>query len=189
MPIDNPQQATMFNDDYPIIGEYRTDDDRIPFYNATADKLYLPGEPVLYMIGTAFYVYMVQGPIRPGKIGYIIRRFTADFPANLSATVKEGTPIYWDASDTTASPAGSAKLDGDVTNGFRIGFASYAYDPRYKHTAPAVQNGKVVCGTTSSTQIRVVSLDGAAVGKGTATTTTTTPAPTTTTAAPTTTTT
>lgn len=127
MPITNPDQASMFNDDYPIIGEYRSDDDRIPFYNPpTSGQMYLPGEPIQYEIGGVYYVYMVQGPIRPGKTGYLVRRFAADFPCDLSADVLEGTPIYWDSSDTDASEAGSAKLAGDVTNGFRIGFASYA---------------------------------------------------------------
>lgn len=185
MPIDNPSQAAMFNTDYDAVGAYRSDDDRIPYFNpSTSGKLILPGEPMIIEMANAYYVYMAQGPIRPGSTGFLIRRFTADFPCDLSANVEQGTPIYWDPSDTDASPVGSAKLAGDVTNGFRIGTASYAYDG---HTAPTVgPGGRVLCGGTASTMIRVVSLDGAALGKGTYTTT---PAPTTTTAAPTTTTT
>jgi hypothetical protein len=180
MPVaDIPTQAEMFNEDYDIVGEYRTDDDRIPFHNPiNSGVMYLPGEPIRYEVSGIFYIYMVQGPIRPGKTGYIVRRFTADFPCDLSATVVEGTPIYWNPSVTTGSPAGTAQLNGDVTNGFRIGFASYAYDPKYKHTPPTLSGGKVVCGTTDSTKIRVVSLDGTALGKGTLATTA---APTTTT--------
>lgn len=182
MPIsDIPAQSSMFNEDYPVVGEYRTDDDRIPFYNpANSGVMYLPGEPIRYNVGGIFYIYMVQGPIRPGKIGFIVRRFTADFPCKLTANVKEGTPIYWNPAETDASPAGSAQLTGDVTNGFRIGFASYALDPRYKHTAPPMDGQEVLCGTTASKLIRVVSLDGAAVAKGTLATTA---APTTTTTA------
>lgn len=190
MPITNPTQAQMFNDSYDVVGQYRTDDDRIPFYNPPdSGQMYLPGEPIIIEQASAYYVYMVQGPIRPGEVGFVVRRFTADFPCDLSASVGAGTPIYWDASDTTGSPAGTAKLFGDVTNGFRIGFASHTFE---KHKVYSFgPNGKVLCGTTSSTTIRVVSLDGAALGKGTLSgTTTTTAAPTTTTtAAPTTTTT
>jgi len=179
MPIsDIPAQSEMFNEDYDVVGEYRTDDDRIPFYNRPdSGVMYLPGEPIQYNVSGVYYVYMVQGPIRPGKTGYIVRRFTADFPCVLTANVKEGTPIFWNPSNTTASPAGSAQLTGDVTNGFRIGFASYAYNG---HTAPTLDGNEVLCGTTASTMIRVVSLDGAAVGKGTLATTA---APTTTTTA------
>jgi hypothetical protein len=182
MPIsDIPSQSEMFNEEYPIVGEYRTDDDRIPFHNrANSGVMYLPGEPIQYNVGGVYYVYMVQGPIRPGKTGYIVRRFTADFPCVLSANVKEGTPIFWNPSNTTASPAGSAQLTGDVTNGFRIGFASYAYDPKYKYSSPTLNGHEVLCGTTASTMIRVVSMDGASVGKGTLATTA---APTTTTTA------
>jgi hypothetical protein len=141
--------------------------------------LILPGEPLVIEMANAYYVYMAQGPIRPGKIGFLIRRFTADFPCDLSATVEFGTPIYWDPSDTDASAAGSAKLFGDVTNGFRIGVASYPLDNK---TPTIGAGGKVVCGTTASTLLRVVSVDGAALGKGTFSgTTTTTAAPTTTT--------
>ena len=190
MPITNPTQAQMFNDDYDVVGQYRTDDDRIPFYNPPdSGVMYLPGEPIIIEQASAYYVYMVQGPIRPGETGYVVRRFTADFPCALTADVEAGTPIYWDASDTAASDAGSAKLFGDVTNGFRIGFASHTYE---KNKVPTLgPNDKVICGTSASTLIRVVSIDGAALGKGTlsGTTTTSTAAPTTTTAAPTTTTT
>lgn len=183
MPITNPAQASMFNTDYDAVGAYRSDDDRIPYFNPSdSGVLVLPGEPMIIEMANAYYVYMAQGPIRPGKIGFLIRRFTADFPCDLSANVEAGTPIYWDPSDTDASPVGSAKLAGDVTNGYRIGFASYALD----NNVPTLgSGGKVLCGTTASTMIRVVSLEGAALGKGTYTTT---PAPTTT-AAPTTTTT
>ena len=182
MPVsDIPAQSEMFNDDYEVVGQYRTDDDRIPFHNrADSGVMYLPGEPIQYNVGGVYYVYMVQGPIRPGKTGYIVRRFTADFPCVLSATVKEGTNIYWNPAETGGSLAGSAQLTGDVINGFRIGFASYAYDPKYKHTPPTLSGHEVVCGTTASTMIRVVSMDGASVGKGTSATTA---APTTTTGA------
>lgn len=172
MPIANTTEASMFNDDYDVIGEYRTDDDRIPYFNPSdSGVMILPGEPMVIEQANAYYVYMAQGVIRPGKTGYLVRRFTADFPCELSADVEAGTPIYWDPSDTTASVAGGAKLFGDVTNGFRIGFASYAYNG---HTDPTIgAGGKVVCGTTASTRIRVVSLDGAALGKGTYSGTTT----------------
>ena len=173
MPITNPAQAQMFNDDYDIIGQYRTDDDVIPYYNPPdSGQLILPGEPMVIEQANAYYVYMAQGPIRPGQTGYLVRRFTADFPCDLSADVEAGTPIYWDPSDTDASAVGSAKLFGDVTNGFRIGFASYAYN---KNVAPSLgPNDRVICGGTASTMIRVVSLDGAALGKGTYSGTTTT---------------
>jgi len=177
MPITPPAQGAMFNEDYPIIGAYVTDDDRIPYFNpANSGVMVLPGEPLLIQRGGLNFVYMAQGPIRPGEVGYLVRRFTADFPCELSANVLQGTEIWWDPSDTTASPAGGAKLTGNVTNGFRIGVASLAYDG---HNPPATGAGGLpICGGTASTKIRVVSIDGVASVKGSYTTTA---APTTTT--------
>jgi hypothetical protein len=117
---------------------------------------------------------MAQGPIEPGKVGFLVRRFTADFPCDLSANVQQGTLIYWNPSDDTASPAGTASLAGDVTNGFVIGTASFPIDAHKE--VPLGIHGIPLCATTDSTTIRVVSLDGVATVKGTFTTT---PAPTT----------
>lgn len=183
MPITTPTSATKFNDPRPIIGQYKTDDDRIPYFNpADSGVTVLPGEPLQIEQGEAYYVYMAQGPIEPGETGYLVKRFTADFPCSLSATVEEGTEIWWDKGVATdANPVGLAKLKGNVTNGFRLGVASYAYNG---HTAPTIGAGaRVVCGVVASTHIRVVSLDGEGKGKGTLEAPTTTAAPTTTTTA------
>lgn len=159
-------QATMFNEDYPNIGRLVSDDERIPYFNpADATLTILPGEPVLVEMGGDQYLYIAQGPIPPGKTGYLIRRWTMSFPCDLSADVPEGTEIYWDPAEDAGSPVGTAMLEGDVTNGFRLGVATYVYDG---HKNPTLDNDdKVICGTESSTRIVVLSLDGACPGKGT----------------------
>jgi hypothetical protein len=161
MPVSSPAKAEMFNEEYPIIGRYITDDDRIPYFNpADSGLTVLPGTPLLITRGGNSLVYMAQGPISPGETGFIVRRFTADFPCDLSADVEQGTEIFWDPLDDTASPAGTAALEGDTAGGFRIGTASYAYDG---HKTPTLgSNDLPLCGTTASTLIRVVSMDGAA---------------------------
>lgn len=165
MPVTNPAQASTFNADYEIIGQYKTDDDRRPYFNPEdATTTVLPGEPMLIEEGGDQYLFMAQGPIRPGETGYLVRRFTADFPCDLSATVEEGTEIYWEPSDDAGSSVGTAKLVGDVTDGFRLGVATYAYNG---HTNPTLgSNDRPVCGTTDSTRIYVRSLDGVCPGIG-----------------------
>ena len=166
MPLTVPSRANMFNASYYIIGEYKTDDDRRPYFvPEDATTMILPGEPVLIEEGGDQYLFMAQGPILPGKTGYLVRRFTASFPCDLSETVVEGTEIYWDPADTTGSTVGTAKIAGDVTNGFRLGVATYPYDG---HTNPTLDGSdNVICGTTDSTRIYVRSLDGVCPGLGT----------------------
>lgn len=175
MPAAVGERAVVFNASYPILGKYRTDDDRIPLYNpANSGVFYRPGEPVVLSLAGASYTYMCQGPIFPGKTGMVVRRFTGEFPCDLSSQVVFGDEIWWDTDGEVA------KLKGDVANGFKLGFASYDYDG---HKLPTVAGGKVVCGTTASTRIRVVSLEGTTetVSGPTSTTTTTTSTSTTTT--------
>lgn len=166
MPLTVPSRANMFNANYDVVGEYKTDDDRRPFFVAEdSTTMILPGEPVLIEEGGDQYLYMAQGPILPGKTGYLVKRFTASFPCDLSATVEEGTEIWWDPADDTGSAVGTAVLEGDATNAFRLGVATYAYDG---HTNPTLgANDLPVCGTTDSTRIYVRSLDGVCLGIGT----------------------
>lgn len=149
----------------PIIGEYRTDNERTPIYNPPdSGIMYLAGEPILLTLAGLRFVYMIQGPIRPGETGYAIRNFSADFPCELSATVVEGTPIYWDIDeDGDGFPVGAAKLNGDVTNGYVIGYATH----HYTKSAPALDSGDVICGTTASTKIYITSVQDPATVKGT----------------------
>jgi hypothetical protein len=151
----------------PIIGEYRTDNERTPIFNpADSGVMYLAGEPILLTLAGKLYVYMMQGVVRPGETGYAIRKFSADFPCDLSAEVAEGDAIYWDVDeDGDGFPAGAAKLVGDVTNGFLLGYATHHY---MKTPLPEVDgDDKVICGDENSTYIYVTSLPGPTVGLGT----------------------
>jgi len=167
MPIANPNEVTTFSTDYDAIGEYVGDGELVPYFNPTApDRLILPGEPFLRAFGPASeeQVYLTQGPIRPGDIGFMFApgRWVADLPCDLSASVVDGQELYWDEDNSVCS------LVGDVTNGYVVGYASWAIDPNVKNTAPSVDAvNRVICGTTTSTNIRVRSRDEVATIKGT----------------------
>lgn len=174
MPIPQPYKPEMFAEKYPIVGMYDTDDSLIPFLNkADSGVMVLPGEPILLEINNTYQVVMAQGPISgtgnqpidAGQIGMGVKRFTADFQCDLSAPVEFGTPIWWNPSTMMA------QLGGDVTDGFRIGFATFAH-PRISGEIKLGPTGKVLCGDTNSKFIRVQSLDGY-LGKGTLVSTTT----------------
>jgi hypothetical protein len=166
MPISNPAQASVFNADYDIVGEYVTDDSRVPYYNpADSGVMIQPGEPVLLKWGAANneQVFMAQGPIRPGEIGFLARFFTGDFPCDFSANVIMGAEVMWDITNKKVS------LAADVTNGFILGEISYAIPSTPKpHRPPVDANDRVICATTASTKCRVISSTGVvAVNKGT----------------------
>lgn len=167
MPITNPAQRQMFNANYENLGHYLTDNERIPHLNpADSGELILPGEPILKQWGASGhrYVFMAQGPIRPGEIGYLVRNFKAKFPADLSANVVQGAELYWDEDESVVS------LVGDVTNGYRIGYADYVLDPNLKNDGLEVDgNGRVICGTDESTHVVVQSQDSNTTTKGTVT--------------------
>lgn len=158
MPISNPTDAVLFAANYPVISEYVTDDERIPYFNpANSGVMILPGEPIPLVRAGAQVVFLAQGPIRPGETGYLVRNFTADFPCILSGNVLEGTPIWWDTSvATVANPVGVAKLEADAVTGYPLGVASYVY---FKKPLPALSGTQVICGTTASTMIRIVSVN------------------------------
>lgn len=163
MPTSAVAVATNFNDAYSKVGVYITDDSRIPYFNpANSGVDILPGEPFVMQWGASGeeIVVMAQDIIRPGKIGMVIRYFTADLPCDFSANVILGTDVYWDIDANVVS------LVGDVTNGFVVGRISYSLSS--KGSVPAVDsNGRVICGTTSTTKCRVVSVVGATTVKGT----------------------
>jgi hypothetical protein len=167
MPITNPtRDDDGVYESYPKASVYRTDDERVPHYNEPdSGVMFLPGEPVLKEMNGDQYVFLAQGPIKPGKTGMLVYRFVAEFPCDLSADVVEGTPIYWDKDeDDDAAPVGLAKLEGDVTNGYLLGTATYAYDGS---VAPEVDgDGNVVCGDSNSTKIWVRSVEGPHPGLG-----------------------
>jgi len=167
MPITTPQLAQRFGADYPRVGQYVTDTERFPFYNPPdSGVMYLPGEPVSVERDGVLYSCVTQGRILPGETGYVVRRYTMDFPCNLSADVAEGTAIFWNPEDDNAdNPAGRANLEADVTNGWLIGYATYAYS---KTVVPELDgDDKVICGTEDSTIIRVTSFEGISRGVGT----------------------
>lgn len=169
MPIANPAEAKVFNDDYPIMGEYVTDDSRIPYYNPEANnQLVLPGEPLLIKFGKTgdAQAMMAQGPIRPGAIGMLARYFTGDFPCDFSADVVMGTEVMWDVT------ANKVSLAADVLNGFVLGNISYALTSDNTNDKPDIDgNGRVICGTSTSTKCRVIgNANHAATVKGTVTT-------------------
>jgi len=150
----------------PVIGEYRTDNERTPRFNPEASGvMFLAGEPILLTLAGARYAFMHQGTIRPGETGYALRKFSADFPCILSADVLEGTAIYWDIDAIAAGfPVGAAKLFGDLTNGYLLGYATHHY---MKNPLPEISGDKVICGTTASTTIYLTSIPIASTVKGT----------------------
>lgn len=154
MPITNPDQAKVFNDDYDRLGTYITDDTRVPYYNpADSGVMVQPGEPVLMQFGASGeeQVMMAQGPIRPGELGYLARYFTGDFPCDFSANVVLGAEVMWDLDNDVVS------LAADVTNGFIIGHISYALTSKSALTKPTVDgNDRVICATSTSTKCRVI---------------------------------
>lgn len=167
MPISTPTLATRFGADYPKCGAYVTDTERFPFYNPPdSGVMYLPCEPISVVRDGVLYSCVTQGRILPGETGYVVRRYTVDLPCDLSADVAEGTAIFWEPSNTTADyPAGRAGLEADVTNGFLVGYATYAYS---KTVAPTLDgDDKVICGDEDSTIIRVTSFEGISRGLGT----------------------
>lgn len=153
---------------YPIASIYRTDDSRVPHYNPSDSGVdILPGEPILKLINGDQQVFIAQGPIKPGQTGYLVRRYTIQVACDLTADVPEGTPIYWDKDIATdANPVGIAALEGDVTNGFQIGVATYAYDPNITD-ASVDGDDLVICGDADSTNIWVMSVEGNTPGLGT----------------------
>ena len=167
MPITEPTQASIFNANYASLGEYVSDDSRIPYFNPSDSGVMLQaGEPILVQWGASGEerVYLCNRPIRPGEWGELIRHFTADFPCDFSANVIAGQEVYWDEDNSVVS------LVGDVTNGFVIGDLSWSIDPNIQNTAPSVDgDGRVIAGTTSTTRCRIVSRDAAATTKGTVT--------------------
>lgn len=161
MPSSATTKANMFNEDYSVLGEYVSDDSRIPYYNpADSGVDLLPGEPVLVSWQGEERVFMVQDIIRPGELGYLLRRFTGDFPASLSANIVLGDELMWDIDNNVVS------LAADVTNGYTIGNAVYPC-PLPGETPTVDGNDQVVVGGTASTKVRVQSHVGAPTTKGT----------------------
>lgn len=160
-----PTRAAIFNADYTNLGEYVTDDSRVPYFNPADSAVMIePGELVLIQWAGAEQVMLAQAAIFPGEIGMLERYFVVDLPANLSADVVLGDILTWDYTDKELA------LDADVVNGFVAGIAIWALDPNIKNKAPVVDgNGRVVCGTTASTKARIMGSPGVSTTKGTIT--------------------
>ena len=158
-----PNRAAIFNADYANLGEFVTDDSRVPYYNPPAEDIMLePGEPVLFTWDGATHVMLVEAAIFPGETGTLLRYFVVDLPAVLSAQVNTGDIVFW---DFTVKVVAAALLD--ITNGFPMGVAIWARDPNIQNTPPTVQGtDSVVAGTTASGKIRVMVSPGARVVEG-----------------------
>lgn len=163
MPISSPDKATMFNESYPIVGEYVQDDSRIPYFNpADSGVTVLPGEPLVVQWNGDERVFMAQQKIEPGETGYLIRQFTADFPCDFSGNVVLGAAVGWDVTNSQVS------LMADITNGFVLGNISYS--PPVKPDKPSVDgSGRVICANATSDKCRVISIEDKTTTKGTVT--------------------
>lgn len=158
-----PARNTIFNEEYPALGAYVTDNSRVPYFNPSdSDEMIQPGEPFLLQVGAGAEAVLANGPIFPNEISMVLRMFTGDFPAAISADLIAGTEIYWDITNQVAAIAGA------VTNGFSLGFATWAIDPNNKNERPTVDaNGRVIVAVSGDTVVRVVSDEGLATTKGT----------------------
>lgn len=142
---------------YPLVGEYRGDNSFLPHYNQSTTDTILPGEPVIKAVGTENRVMISSRKIEPLEVGSVHANWIADFPCILSADIKEGEAVYWDLDvSTDTHPVGVAVLLGDLVDGFKLGYATYKQIPGQK---PTVDTGEVVCGTSSSSTVRVVYVD------------------------------
>lgn len=166
MPALAAATAAMFNEAYEKVGHYVTDTEMIPYYNpADSGVDILPSEPLLLLLGSDERAVLSQGVIRPGELGMVLMKYTVDLPAVISADVTVGTPIYWDFATK------KAKIGGDVTNGWIVGYATFPVNQAADFAYPLDANDRVIAAASGSTWIRVY-LDGAgaiAVTKGTVT--------------------
>ena len=162
-------EAAVFNTAYDRVGKYVSDDTRVPYFNPSDSAItFLPGEPMVRQFGVsgAEEVMLVQDIIRPGEWGYLIRNFTADLPCDFSANVILGGEVMWDVDNDVLS------LAADVTNGFVVGNASIALNakPEALMAGTVDGNDRLICATSSSTVVRVISMPNKAVTvKGTVT--------------------
>lgn len=148
-----PTQKAIFNANFDILGEYVTDDSRVPYFNPLAEDVMIePGEPVLFVWNGGTHVMLAQRAIFPGETAFLDRYFTVDLPATLSAQVNTGDLVHWDFTNKVVAFAAV-----DTTNGWPLGTAIWALDPNIKNDDPAIQGtDSVIAGTTASTKIRVV---------------------------------
>lgn len=167
--ITNPAVPNALGGDYSKIGNYVSDDMWFPFHvPSDVATAFPPGAPILMKFGAANeeQVVMSKELIRPGDTKPVTRYFTADFPCNFSGNVILGDEVMWDVDNDVLS------LAADVTNGFVVGLASYAYSsgPAVLEQPTVDGNDRVICATSTSTKVRVISLPGKAVTiKGTVT--------------------
>jgi len=161
-----PTRSAIFNADYTNLGEYVTDDSRVPYFNPVdSDSMIEPGELVLIAWAGAEQVMLAQAAIFPGETGMLLRYFVVDLPCTLSADVIIGDILTWDYTD------GELALDADVTNGYTAGIAIWNFDPVHQ-PAPALgvdSNDRAICGTTASTKVRIMGSPGVSTTKGTIT--------------------
>ena len=163
------EEAQIFNETYDRVGWYVSDDMIVPYYNPSDSAItFLPGEFVLRQFGGTGVqeVMMVQDVIQPGKWGQMVRYFTADVSCDFSANVILGDEVMWDIDNDVVS------LAADVTNGFIIGRASIALSANAVGLDTPTVDGsdRIVCATSSSTKVRVISIPNADITpKGTVT--------------------
>lgn len=164
MPSTAPEQAKQFHPDFASLGTYVQDDSRIPYFNPSDSGISIhSGEPVLVQWQGASRVFVAQSEIHPGDTGMLLRRWTQDFPANLSAQSIFGAEVYWDIDNNEVA------LEADVTNGFLLGDLSYAL-PAGTDVPSVDGNDRVIAAEIADTRCRVIGRDAEAVTKGIVTT-------------------
>lgn len=158
MPKALPPSNAIFNEPRVALSEMRSDGHTVPHFNSSATLTISNGEPIPKTAGGSALVYLAQSFIPPGEWRSLVRHWDAEFPCDVSADVFDGDSVYWDVDTEKVS------LVADVTNGFLLGWATYAVLPG--QTPQAAEDGRVVVATATSTLIRVVATDVATTIKG-----------------------
>ena len=148
MPKLPPNSNTIFNAPYEALSTMKSDGHTVPHLNSSATLAIYPGEPILKNQGTEPIVCLAQSLIMPGEWKSVVRQWNAIFPCDFSADVKDGDAVYWDFDDEVC------KLEGDVTNGFLLGNATWSCEPGQAITATA--DDRNVVATDESTHVQVV---------------------------------
>lgn len=159
MPKLPPSQNTIFNASYEALSTMKSDGFTVPHYNSSATLAIYPGEPILKNQGVDPIVCLAQSLIRPGEWRSLVRHWNAIFPCDFSDDVKDGDAVWWDIDDE------ECKLEGDVTNGFLLGNATWSAEPGQAITATT--DDRPVVATSSSTHVQVVNMVTPSVVAGT----------------------
>lgn len=148
MPKTEPNINPVFNEPYEALSTLKSDGFSVPHLNASETLAIFPGEPILKAQGDDPIVCLAQSLIRPGEWKSVLRYWNAIFPCNFSDTVEDGDDVFWDIDDEVC------KLEGDVTNGFLLGAATFSVEPG--ETLISGADDRAVVALDSSTFVQVV---------------------------------